>query len=76
MIARLLLVLSPVLAAVAWAVSAYHLYIALLAVRRGDLPFAGFYLLFALGGIALGTALWQHWRRARAIARSSVTPPA
>jgi hypothetical protein len=59
MSARLLYRLVPLLVSVTLVFAAYHVYGAVLAARMGNWPFAAFYALFSLAGIALARALWS-----------------
>ena len=62
---RLLRALLPVLALVTGCFALYQLWVAGIALRRANYPFAAFYLLFGLGGLAVSTALWRHRRGVR-----------
>ena len=59
MSARLLYRLVPVLVCVTLAFSLYHVYGVVLAARAGNWPFAVFYAVFSLAGVALALALWN-----------------
>ena len=56
--ARLVYRLVPLLVAVVVAFALYHAYAVVFAIRRGNVPFAIFYGLFSLAGLALARALW------------------
>jgi hypothetical protein len=56
---RLLYRLVPLLVALVVVFAGYHVYAALFAMRRGNWPFAAFYALFSLAGLALARALWS-----------------
>ena len=47
----------------------YYLYVASLALGRGNRPFALFYALYGLGGVALAVSLWRVWRQHRRAVR-------
>ena len=55
---RLLYRLVPLLVALVVVFAAYHVYAAIFAMRLGNWPFAAFYALFSLAGLALARALW------------------
>jgi hypothetical protein len=59
---RLLRALVPVLSLLTGCFALYQLWVAGLALRLRNYPFAAFYLLFGLGGLAVCTALWRHRR--------------
>lgn len=63
MLARLLYRLAPALAAATAVFALFYLYGAYQALRAGNVPFALFYALFALGGLALATAMWRTRQR-------------
>ena len=44
---------------------ALYMVWAIIALRRGNVPFALFYALFGTGGIVLAVALWNVWREMR-----------
>lgn len=44
---------------------AYYIGWGLVALRRGNVPFALFYGLYGFGGVVLGLALWRVWRQSR-----------
>jgi hypothetical protein len=46
----------------------YYLYVSMLALGRGNRPFALFYAVYGLGGILLAVSLWR--------ARRQLPPPA
>ncbi len=66
MIARLALRLAPVIAAGAALIAVYYLFVAGLALSRGNTPFGLFYLVYAIAGMALAVSLWRVWRGTRA----------
>ena len=59
MLARLTYRLTPVLAAATLVFALLYLWAGVSALRQGNVPFAAFYGLFAMGGLALATALWS-----------------
>ena len=59
---RLLRALVPLLALLTGCFALYQLWVAGLALRLRNYPFAAFYLLFGLGGLAVCSALWRHRR--------------
>ena len=59
MTARLLYRLVPLLVCVTLVFAAYHVYGAVLAARVRNWPFAAFYTVFSLAGLALARALWS-----------------
>ncbi|HEX2094589.1 MAG TPA: hypothetical protein VHG28_19445 [Longimicrobiaceae bacterium] len=71
MLSSLLLVVAPFLALAAAAFGLFNLYSGILAWQRGVFGFGVFYTFFGIGGFALSAALWQTWRRARAMARAN-----
>ena len=75
MLARILFRLAPVLVLATVAFALLYLWAGVTALRQGNLPFAAFYGLFALGGIALANALWNA-RRKIAAARAARPDPA
>ncbi|MGZ8376504.1 MAG: hypothetical protein ACXWZS_06600 [Gemmatirosa sp.] len=56
---RIFLTLVPVLALVTGAFALYQLWAAGIAMRMQNWPFAAFYVLFGLAGLAVSTALWR-----------------
>ena len=69
MLPRLALALAPLLVALTFAFAAFHGYQAVLAAGVRNWPFALFYSVLALGGLALSLALLRTYRRARAHVR-------
>ena len=63
---RLALALAPILVALTFGFALYYGYGVVLAVRAGTWPFAVLHLVLAFGGVALGIALFQNYRRIRA----------
>ena len=63
MLARLVYRLAPLLVAATAVFALLYLYGALQALRSGNTGFAVFYTLFALGGLALATAMWRTRQR-------------
>ena len=59
---RLVAVLAPILCLLTGAFALYQLWVAGIALRVRNWPFAAFYLLFGLAGLAVTTALWRHRR--------------
>ena len=57
--------LLPAAAVVTVLFGAYYASWGVIALRRGNLPFALFYGLYGLGGVVLGLALWRVWRQWR-----------
>jgi hypothetical protein len=66
---RLALALAPLLVALTFAFAAFHGYRAVLAASVRNWPFALFYAVLAVGGLALSLALLGTHRRARAHVR-------
>lgn len=60
---RLLYRLVPLLVALVVVFAAYHVYAAVFAIRLRNWPFAAFYALFSLAGLALARALWSARRQ-------------
>lgn len=56
---RLLLILVPVLVLVTGAFALYQLWVAGIALRTQNWPFAAFYLVFGLAGLAVSSGLWR-----------------
>ena len=69
MLPRLALSLAPILVALTFGFALYYAYGVVLAVRAGNWPFAVFHLMLGIGGLALGVALLQNYRRVRAEVR-------
>ena len=69
MLPRLAISLAPVLVALTFGFALYYAYGALLAVRAGNWPFAVLHIALGIGGVALGLALLQNYRRIRARVR-------
>ena len=51
--------LVPLAAVLTGAFGLYYLFLGGMVARRGNLPFALFYILFGVGGLSLATALWR-----------------
>ena len=56
---RLLFALVPVLALVTGGFALYQLWVAGVALRMQNWPFAAFYTVFGLAGLAVCSALWR-----------------
>lgn len=56
---RLLFALVPVLVLLTGGFALYQLWVAGLALRMQNWPFAAFYLVFGLAGLAVTTGLWR-----------------
>ena len=63
MLARFVYRLAPALVAATAVFALLYLYGAYQALRVGNTGFALFYTLFALGGLALATAMWRTRQR-------------
>ncbi len=61
-----LLYLLPIGLALTALFGAFYVYWGVIALGRGNLPFALFYGLFGLGGVALSVAIWRVWKQLRA----------
>lgn len=59
MLPHLIYRLAPVLVFAVGAFSLFHAWGVVRALQAGNLPFALFYGVFAVGGVALGVALWR-----------------
>jgi hypothetical protein len=57
--ARIIAAIAPLLAALTLAFGGLHLYYGIVAARAGNWPFALFYAVFGIAGIALAVALWR-----------------
>jgi hypothetical protein len=66
---RLLLVVVPLLVVITGVFAGQQLSFALVYARRGDWPFAAFYTLFGVAGIAMAVALGRMWLQRRRAAR-------
>jgi hypothetical protein len=66
---RLAISLAPILAALTFGFALYYGYGVVLAVRAGNWPFAVLHLVLGFGGVALGVALLQNYRRIRTAVR-------
>lgn len=59
---RTLLPFGAVLTAI---LGLYYVGWGVVALRRGNVPFALFYGVYGFGGLVLGVALWRVWRQWR-----------
>jgi formate hydrogenlyase subunit 4 len=59
MLARILYRLTPLLVVATLLFALLYGWTAVTALRQGNVPFAAFYGLFAMGGLALAAALWS-----------------
>ena len=72
-LARLLLVLMPFLAAFTACFGLFYLWGAVLGARQGNVPYAVLSAVMGIAGLALAATLWRTWRRVRAAGKE---PPA
>ncbi|GLC25684.1 hypothetical protein [Roseisolibacter agri] len=56
---RLLLALVPVLVLITGGFALYQLWVAGVALRMQNWPFAAFYTVFGLAGLAVSNGLWR-----------------
>jgi hypothetical protein len=68
-LARLLLVLMPFLAAFTACFGLFYLWGAVLGARQGNVPYAALSAVMGIAGLALAATLWRTWRRVRAVAK-------
>lgn len=69
MLPRLAISLAPFLIALTFGFAIFHAYAAAIAARAANWPFALFYLVLGIGGLALSLALLRAYRRVRAQVR-------
>ena len=69
MVARLLLVFVPFLAAFTGIFALYYLWQAAHFYRLGSVPYAAMSGVMGVAGLALAVTLWRSWRRVRAAAK-------
>lgn len=71
MLSRLSFVLAPLLILITTGFALNYLYAAVVHARARSWPFAGFYALLGVAGLALAIALWRGRRQARAAMRAA-----
>ena len=69
MLPRLVIGLAPLLIALTFGFALYHAYLAAVMARAANWPFALFYLVLGIGGLALSLALLRAYRGVRARVR-------